>query len=234
MHGSARIGLLLVAAALAACSSEQRYSVSKSPPTTSTYPGTSSYTPSTAYTPTPVAPVGATAVTFDLNRTDRQTAAAEAGRFCADQGRAAVFRSIDGYAITYDCVVTGGSYGTGTAAIPMTGLPSITYESIGVDPLTLQAEANQFCARQGLVAAYAGRDGDRVTYDCVNSTAAASVPSAAMSGSSMPVAVPSITYEIAGDNRTPAETAAIKYCAMQGLSPVLREQVGRRVTYDCR
>jgi putative hemolysin len=232
MHGSARIGLLLVTAALAACSSNQRYSVSRSASGTSTYPSTT-YAPTTAYAPAPVAIQGAPSVTYDLTRTDRQTAASAAGRYCADQGRSAVFHTIDGYAITYDCVVTG-IRADAVTTMPMMATPSIAYQSYGADPLTLQADANRYCATQGLTASYRGRDGDRVIYDCVGNVATMAVPNATMSGSSTPLAVPMITYETAGDSRTSAEQAAIKYCGMQGLSPVLRDQVGRRVTYECR
>jgi hypothetical protein len=240
MHGS-RIGVLLVAAAaLAACSSNQRYSVSHATPTATTpYPGnTTYYAPTTSYTPAPVVGPGMTSVTYDLSRTDRQSAETAALRYCADQGRSAAFRSIDGYAITYDCIPTTGypTTGYGTAMMPASAVPSVTYQDLGGDPLALQADASRFCARQGLGTVYRGRDGDRVVYDCVGNVAM--MPSATMSGSSMPVAtpqaVPLITYETAGDLRSTADQPAIKYCGQLGLSPVLRDKVGRRVTYECR
>ncbi|MFO1058380.1 MAG: hypothetical protein U1E53_15610 [Dongiaceae bacterium] len=238
MHGTARIGLLLVTAALAACSSNQRYSVSRSASGSSSYPATTTYAPTNSYAstyaPAPVAVSGVPSVTYDLARTDRQSAATAAARYCADQGRTAAFRTIDGYAITYDCLVTGSRADAVTPA-PVMAMPSIAYQSIGADPMTLQADAGRYCASQGLVATYRGVYGDRVVYDCTGGVASTAMPSAAMSGSSMPVAVPMITYETAGDSRTSAEQAAIKYCNMQGgLSPVLRDQVGRRVTYECR
>jgi len=236
MHGS-RIGVLLVAAAaLAACSSNQRYSVSHATPASTTYPATTYYAPATSYTPAPVAAPGATSVTFDLSRTDRQSTEAAALRYCGDQGRSAAFHGIDGYAITYDCIPTPGY---GTVLAPASAVPSVTYQDIGTDPMTLQADASRFCARQGLGAVYRGRDGDRVVYDCVGNVAMipSTASSATMSGSSMPAptprAIPMITYETAGDLRSAAETPAIKYCGQLGLTPVLRDQVGRRVTYEC-
>jgi len=222
------MGALLVAVALGACSSNQRYSVSHATPSATAYPVAAA--PATPYTPMPVAAApGVSSVTFDLARTDRQSAESAALRYCADQGRTAALRSVDGYAITYDCIGGAG------VVLPSAAIPSITYQNIGTDPTTLQADASRFCARQGLDAVYRSRDADRITYDCLGRSAAATnLTTTGVSGSSMPAAIPSITYETPGDNRQPAESAAIRFCSMQGLSAVLRSEEGRRVTYDCR
>jgi putative hemolysin len=173
-------------------------------------------------------------ISYDATLYDRRTLEAQAGAYCASQGKTAAFSGRAGSRVNYDCVLySDGAYAVAPAYGPT--VPSVTYRLTGDNSQAIAADAVTFCSTQGRTAQFRGQAGAFVTFDCVADPnqpyrTAAFYPLAAPA----PVAAPTITYELASDARGNLDTPAIRYCGMLGKSPVLRNQDGRRVTYDCQ
>jgi putative hemolysin len=173
-------------------------------------------------------------ISYDATLYDRQTLDAEAGAYCATQGKSAAFSGRNGSRVSYDCVpASDAAY----APVPVAGpaVPSVTYLLTGDNRQAIDTDVAAYCASQGRIPQFRGQDGTRVTYDCMlgpstlyrTATYTYAVPAP------QPVVVPTITYELAGDSRQNLDQPAIRYCGLLGKAPVLRSQDGRRVTYDC-
>jgi putative hemolysin len=171
-------------------------------------------------------------VSYDATLYDRQTLEAQASAYCARQGKTAAFSGRSGSHVNYDCVpYSDGAYAAAPAYGPT--VPSITYRLSGDNGQAIAADAVTFCSTQGRTAQFRGQDGSFVTFDCVTDP---NQPyrTAAYVYAPSPVAVPTISYELASDARGNLDAPAIRYCGMLGKSPFLRRQDGRRVTYECQ
>jgi len=108
--------------------------------------------------------------------------------------------------------------------------PSVTYDATRYDRLAIVTAADSYCAGQGKAAAFSGRRGSLVNYDCVPFSDASHTPSAVYA----PVAAPYVMYEwTPAASQASIEAQAASYCSAQGRTAVFRSQDGTRVTYDC-
>jgi len=177
------------------------------------------------------------AVSYDATLYDRQTLEAQASAYCAGQGKSAAFSGRSGSRVNYDCVPNSDA-AAGYAAAPgyAPSVPSVTYRLTSDNGQAIAADAAAYCSSQGRIAQFRRQDGAFVTFDCVTDpnqpfrTASYSGPS---TYAPSPTA-PTISYELASDGRGNLDAPAIRYCGMLGKSPVLRNQDGRRVTYECQ
>jgi len=232
MPGLVRIGLvLLVGATLGACAGNSRnYSTTSSAAGATAAPPPSTYQPA-AY---PGGPNGANnpAVSFDSAGSSRQSIDAAADNYCAAQGKTAAFVGRNGTRLAYDCIPANAraaapaakNYGNGA------NNPAVSYDATLYDRQTLEAQADAYCAAQGKSAAFSGRTGSRVNYDCVLNSDAA--PALAAAPAYAPT-VPSVTYRLTGNNGQAIAADAATYCSSQGRIAQFRNQDGTFVTYDC-
>ncbi len=108
--------------------------------------------------------------------------------------------------------------------------PSVSYDATRYDRLAIVTAANGYCAGMGKSAAFSGRRGTLVNYDCVPYSDASHTPSALYA----PAAAPYVVYEYTPvASQASIEAAAADYCSAQGGTAVFRSQDGSRVTYDC-
>jgi putative hemolysin len=110
--------------------------------------------------------------------------------------------------------------------------PAISFNAAGTDRQAVAAAANSYCAGQGKVAAFAGRNGSRLAYDCIPAgNAKALVAAAPAYGNG--AANPSISYDATRYDRQALDAQAVAYCAGQGKTAALSGRAGSRVSYDC-
>ena len=182
---------------------------------------------------------GTDSISFDAVGYDRPSIDREASNYCATHGKVAAFTGQSGTRLNYDCVPSSGnasppavinapvatysSYGNGH------NNPSVSYDTTRYDRQAIIAAANSYCGTLGKSAAFSGRSGSLVNYDCIPYSDAARAPVATYAAP----AAPSITFEFTGNNRPSIEAEAASYCSAQGGTAVFRGQNGSRVTYDC-
>jgi hypothetical protein len=190
---------------------------------------------------------GNDSISFDSVGYGRAAIDQEASNYCGTHGKAAVYTGQIGSRSSYDCVPSAGvvnappAYAPATTYAPVPSYstlgnghnnPSISYDSTRYDRAAMITAANQFCAAQGRSAAFSGRNGALVNYDCVPNSDAAHAPVVAYVAPVAPAA-PYVTFEYIGTNQSIIESEAANYCSAQGGASVFRGQDGNRVTYDC-
>ena len=234
-----RVGLLMVAAAaLAACTGgNQKYAAlggtggGSAPPAAaaSAYPATGPARANGHNNP---------AISFDATGRDRKAMDAAANDYCASQGKVAAFSGRGGSRLSYDCIPARAvaappppapprNYGNGASN------PAIAYDATQSDRQALDRQASAYCATQGKTAAFSGRNGARVSYDCVPLSDAAAPPPPAPPAPTWDPTAPSVTYQLVGDNRQAIAADAAAYCGGQGGHALFRGQDGARLTYGC-
>ena len=178
-------------------------------------------------------------ISFDAAGYDRQSIDREASNYCGTHGKTAVFAGQSGSRLSYDCVTaSGNAYPPARTYAPVATYssygnghdnPSISYDTSRYDRQAIIAAANSYCGTLGKSAAFSGRSGALVNYDCIPYSDAARAPAATYA----PPGIPSITFAFTGNNRPSIEAEAASYCSAQGGTAVFRGQDGSRVTYDC-
>jgi hypothetical protein len=200
--------------------------------------------PGTTYTMQPGSP-GNDSISFEAIGYDRPAIDREASNYCGTHGKTAVFTGQRDARLTYDCVPASGNAYAPAAAYPPAPAyapvaayssygnghnnPSVSYDTTRYDRQAIILAADSYCGTQNKSAAFSGRSGSLVNYDCVPYTDAAHAPVAAYA----PQAGPFVTYEFTGGNQPSIEAAAASYCNAEGRTAVYRGQDGSRVTYDC-
>jgi hypothetical protein len=208
---------------------------------------------------------GNDSISFEAIGYDRPAVDREASNYCGTHGKAAVFTGQSDVRLNYDCVPASGNayapapanapapayapalaYPPASAYAPVAAYssygnghnnPSVSYDTTRYDRQAIIVAADSYCATQNKSAAFSGRNGSLVNYDCVPYTDAAHAPVAAPVAAPVvayaPQAGPVVSYDFTGGNQQSIEAAAASYCEAEGRTAVYRGQDGNRVTYDC-
>ena len=177
-------------------------------------------------------------ISFDATGRDRKALDAAANEYCAGQGKIAAFSGRNGSRRNYDCIPARAIAAVPPPAPPRNygnaaDNPAISYDATQSDRRALDRQAGAYCATQGKAAAFSGRSGSRVSYDCVPLSDAAAPPPPAPPAPTWDPTAPSVTYQLVGDNRQAIAADAAAYCGGQGGHALFRGQDGARLTYGC-